>query len=453
MTKPRIFIIIGTFHPQVGGAERQALLQGRELRARGYDVSVMTLRHNRAWPRHEVVEGVPVTRTAGAVLGGREKLPSPLRKLAYIFGVLGMGWALWRRRRSYDLLHVYQLNVLTLPATLVCVLTGKPVIVSVRCADAGHQADSRLHARKRARLPLGSNRQPASANRMDGSSGDLAALDQLGKPIGRLICYLLRRSGAVVTVLTTRIEADLAAHGFHLVGVQVIPNGVDLERFRPAATGAPPTVQMRTVLFVGRLSYQKGVDVLLHAWRTVREQLPEPEKARLTIVGAGPRRGQLEQLGLALGIADSVEFAGLQCDVAPWLAHSDLLVLPSRWEGMPNAVLEAMACGLPCVATRVSGSEDVIEHGVNGMLVEPGDPQALARAVLALLVDSTLRRKYGRAARATIEQRYALDHVMDVYSDLYDRLCSSTLKPISSTGPRTPAAPTDWPASYAPPAT
>jgi len=148
-------------------------------------------------------------------------------------------------------------------------------------------------------------------------------------------------------------------------------------------------------------------------------------------VGAGPRRAQLESLTVTLGIADSVEFVGEQSDVAAWLRRSAVAVLPSRWEGMPNALLEAMASGLPCVATRVSGSEEVIQQEVNGLLVEPEDHAALAQALLAVLLDPALGDRYGCAARATIVERYSLDHVMNVYLDLYHSLCNGTPRPIS----------------------
>lgn len=108
------------------------------------------------------------------------------------------------------------------------------------------------------------------------------------------------------------------------------------------------------------------------------------------------------------------------------------MVLPSRWEGMPNAVLEAMASGLPCIATRVSGSEDIILHGANGLLVEPEDHQALTKALLSLLRNPTLSRQFGHAARATIEQHYSLDRVTEIYLDLYQRLCNGTQRPVLS---------------------
>jgi glycosyltransferase involved in cell wall biosynthesis len=427
VTKPRIHILIATFHPQVGGAERQALMQGQELRARGYDATIVTLRHDRSWPQHEVIEGLPVVRIAGAFLGGRQRLPAPLRKLAYLLGVLGTGWALWRRRHRYDLVHVYQLNLVTLPAACVCALIGKPLIVAMRCADSGHVTVGSSPHRKSVHPFLRGARQTDPHEERDQSSGDLEVLEHLGKPVVRLSRFLLRRAGAVIVVLSSRMKADLAAHGFHLAPVRVIPNGVDLRRFRPAYAEAPTAERAYTVLFVGRLAYQKGVDVLLHAWRIVREQLPESEQPRLAIVGTGPRQAQLEQLAATLDIVDSVEFAGLQRDVVAWLSRSDVLVLPSRWEGMPNAVLEAMASGLPCIATRVSGSEDIIQHGANGLLVAPDDPEELAGALLSLLRDPALGLQYGRAARATVEEYYSLGHVLDVYLALYQGLCGTRL--------------------------
>ncbi len=89
---------------------------------------------------------------------------------------------------------------------------------------------------------------------------------------------------------------------------------------------------------------------------------------------------------------------------------------------MPNALLEAMACGLSCVATRVSGSEDIIEHGANGLLVEPGDYEGMAKAILTLLGDPLLAKAFGRAARLRIEQAYSLEHITDMYIELYQRI-------------------------------
>src|SRR5262249_42375587 len=159
--------------------------------------------------------------------------------------------------------------------------------------------------------------------------------------------------------------------------------------------------------------------VLLQAWHLVHKEFPG---ARLIVAGAGPLQAQLAWMVKALHIEDSVEFVGLQSDIPAVLRQGSIATLPSRWEGMPNAVLEAMACGLPCVATRVSGTEDIITHGVNGLLVEPEDYQAMAQALLVLLRDPVLTSAYGKAARERIEQDYSLEHITGIYLELYRRM-------------------------------
>src|SRR5205823_1553150 len=174
----------------------------------------------------------------------------------------------------------------------------------------------------------------------------------------------------------------LAAHDFDLPDVQLIPNGVDITRFNPVHADTSIGEREQVVVCVSKLRYEKGIDVLLQAWQLVHQQAPQ---ARLIIVGSGYLQTQLECMVEERGIASSVEFTGLQGDIPAQLHRGRLAVLPSRWEGMPNALLEAMACGLSCVATRVCGSEDAIEHGVNGQLVEPEDHQGVPPAPLTLL--------------------------------------------------------------------
>ena len=418
MESPRVFIAIATLHPIVGGAERQALAQGRSLRQRGLEATILTFRHSRSWPARDTIDGVPVIRIAGLFLGGREKLPRVLQKLLYLVAMLVMGWAVWRYRHRYDVLHVYQLNLLALPAALACYLNGKPMIVAVRCADAGKEA----RTRSRVQLIAGPPEVGSTMLLVDGDArfeGDLKDLERLGRPVERFTRYLLQRIHAVVIILSSRMSDYLAIHDFALPGTRLIPNGVDLTHFAPANKDASRDRRSQTVICTARLSYQKGIDVLLQAWNLVCKELPE---ARLIIAGTGPIQTQLASIVRALGLEKSVEFAGMQSDVVSLLHRAGIATLPSRWEGMPNAVLEAMACGIPCVATRVSGSEDIIEHGVNGLLVPPEDYQGLSQALLLLLRDPELACKYGEAARGTVEQNYSLEHITDVYLALYRQM-------------------------------
>jgi glycosyltransferase involved in cell wall biosynthesis len=128
---------------------------------------------------------------------------------------------------------------------------------------------------------------------------------------------------------------------------------------------------------------------------------------------------------MELNIQDSVEFLGLRTDIIDLLQPSWGYVLPSRGEGMPNALLEAMACGLPCIAARVSGSEDIIVDGVNGLLVEPEQPVELAHALRRLVEDSDLAQRLAQEARATVVRNYQLTRIVEQLLDLYRFLLSN----------------------------
>ena len=426
MSNPRIYIAISTFHPLVGGAEKQALLQGSSLRKRGYEATVITFRHNTNWPERETVAGVPIIRIAGRLLGQRGRLPRIVQKVLYVVAMIAMGLTLWRHRHHYDILHVYQLTLLTLPAALACRLAGKALVVSIRCADAS--SSSTMH--NKASLIAGSLDPTTPWLEVTGlirTGGDIESLEHLGKPVVYLTHALLLHTRSVVTLLSSRSRHDLAAHHFALPNTQLIPNGVDITRFYPRTVENSTEKRTPVVICVAQLRYQKGIDVLLQAWQLVQEKQGETVSAHLLIVGSGSLRKQLERLAHALGIMNSVTFAGEQSDVPAQLRQSDIAVLPSRWEGMSNALLEAMACGLPCIATRISGSEDIIQHGVNGLLIESEDYQALAHALMLLLRDSALAQTYGRKGRITIEQHYSLEHVTNTYEELYHMLVQHPL--------------------------
>ena len=421
MSNPRIYFAIPTFHPLVGGLETQTLAQARNLRERGYAATVITFRHNKTWVPSEVIQGVPVIRVAGALLGGREKLPRPIQRLLYLLALLIMGWTLWRKRHCYDVLHVCQLSLLTLSAAIICWFTGKPMLVVIVSA-AGSNLGQVTKSYGKVSLIAGSLDATTSWLQVDLQTltgGDLDDLERFGRPVVRLVRSLLYRTHTPIVILSSRMRGYLAAHDFDLPDVQLIPNGVDITRFEPAHVDTSIGGREQVVVCVSKLRYEKGIDVLLQAWYLVHQQAPQ---AQLIIVGSGYLQAQLECMARELGIAASIEFAGLQSDVPGQLHRGSMAVLPSRWEGMPNALLEAMACGLPCVATRVSGSEDIIQHEVNGLLVESEDYQAMAQALLTLLRDPGLAQKYRRNARETVERQYSFERIMDRYVELYQRI-------------------------------
>lgn len=398
INNPRIYIAIDTFLPLVGGAEKQAFLQSKYLREQGVAATIITLRYQQDWPARENLAGVPVQRVAGNILAWRERTPVVVQRFCYLLALLALGWQLWQQRHEYEILHVFQLTPFSLPALLVCRLARKPLVIAMRNDASQSQEDS------------------SSSRRRTRTRADLEALEGLGRPALRLFNRQLRLARARLVVLSTRMHASLKRCGLDDAEVLLIPNGVNIDHFRPhPAQNEPGT----TVVCVAKLRYQKGLDILLHAWRQVTEQVP---RARLLIVGDGPLLTSLYRMASSLGIAYSVEFTGFCANVTPYLQCAQVAVLPSRWEGMPNALLEAMACGLACVATRVSGSEDLLQDGKYGVLVEPEQVEKLAEALLLLLRHPELARRYGRLARQHIEQDYAFHRVMHKYTELYNTL-------------------------------
>ncbi|HLJ32187.1 MAG TPA: glycosyltransferase family 4 protein, partial [Ktedonobacteraceae bacterium] len=309
MDNPRIYIAIATFHPLIGGAEKQALMQGRCLRARGFEATVLTFHHDPSWPKHEEIEGVPVIRVGGSVLHKRDQLPRPLQKLLYMLAMVIMGWSVWRHRQHFDILHVFQLNIIALPTAFSCWLAHKAMIVAIRCI--GSETPPSNHQSLLAG-PLDPNLPCLRIPGRFKPGNDLEDLERLGKPIVHITHALLLRIHAVVLVLSTRMKDYPAAHNFPLPDMQLIPNGIDITQYYPQADTLSNEEKARTIVCVARLSYEKGVDVLLQAWNLVHCEEPQ---AHLLIVGDGPLQSQLLAMTEALGLAQSIIFAGAQRDI------------------------------------------------------------------------------------------------------------------------------------------
>ncbi len=170
---------------------------------------------------------------------------------------------------------------------------------------------------------------------------------------------------------------------------------------------------------IGRLEEQKGHRFLLAAIPALISQIPD---LQVLIVGDGRQRTALEQQARELGVAPVVHFLGIRRDLALLYRAMDVFVLPSLWEGLPLVLLKAMAAGLPVIASQVSGVEDVLQDGVNGCLVPPGEPAALVQAVLALQAQPELRSLWSRAAQKTIAKEYSLEAMLKKLEDLYLQL-------------------------------
>lgn len=234
----------------------------------------------------------------------------------------------------------------------------------------------------------------------------------------RLPTHLLAVSNAVARDCARRLRiADERITVIH-TGVDappVIDPGAAAAQRR--AWNVPPGAPL--VLTVARLSHEKGLDTLIDAWVEVVARRPD---ARLVVVGDGPDRGQLQSRIRDAGLSETILLAGFLPDVWPALLAADVFCLPSNSEGMPNALLEAMAAGRPIVATDVGGNPEAIEHLTSGLLVPSNDPRALADGLVQLIEDRELAERLGRAALETIERRFTAADVAGRYEALYERL-------------------------------
>ena len=234
----------------------------------------------------------------------------------------------------------------------------------------------------------------------------------------RLLNRWTVRLATHVVAVSDRV-ATSAAREFRIPPnrLTTILNGVDLDHFRPtrrdASAGAP------VVGCTARLHAENDHATLLRAFSTVGRRWPE---AQLLLVGRGPEEERLRALGEALGIIARIRFVGEQPDVAPFLQRMDLYVQPSVVAGMPNSVLEAMAVGLPVVATAVGGTPEVVVQGETGLLVPPRDPVALADAMLKLMADPGLAEAFGRAGRARAERDFGEARMLKGVEALLDQL-------------------------------
>jgi glycosyltransferase involved in cell wall biosynthesis len=214
-------------------------------------------------------------------------------------------------------------------------------------------------------------------------------------------------------VANSRAAADrLVAERVPARKVAVVPNGLDFDRVVVHKGRA----KLRKIVVVANLRPEKGHDVLIDAAREVLRRFPD---AVFEIVGDGSQLEALVDRASSRGVLHAFTFLGHRDDVAQRLADGDIFVLPSRSEAFPNAVLEAMAAGLPIVTSGIGGMLELIDDGRTGLLVPPGDPSALADRIVRLMADADLASRLGRAARDEVCARYSFDRMVAAFERIY----------------------------------
>ncbi len=243
---------------------------------------------------------------------------------------------------------------------------------------------------------------------------------------------ILSESDLVLATCPAEAEDLITLYDADPGRLALVPCGVDARKFRPAdrdeARRRLDLDERPTVVYVGRVVPRKGVDTVIEAFAL----LPERLDARLVIVGGDPGAAaefaRLEALAERLGLEDRVAFAGSrpQGDLRLYFAAADAAVSVPHYEPFGMTPLEAMACGIPVVGSRVGGIKTSVADGETGYLVPPKDPRALARRLLPLLSDAALRDRMGRAARRRVEERYTWEHVAALAARNFSRVSRRT---------------------------
>jgi len=380
-----IAIFASAFHPHFGGVEELCRQLAHAVRRRGHGVVVLTNRWPRSLPRFEEYEGIPVYRPAMRVPEGGLKA-----RLSYALTHAAVARQTLRilRRHAADVVHVQCVSSNGYYALLAARALGLPLLVSAqgeRTMDAG-----RLYERS------------AFANRT---------------------LHRLLAEAEGVSACSHATLCDLEQYHGRPLGPRaaVVYNGVRLSDFQESGPFEHPRPY---VLGMGRLVPQKGFDVLIQAF--VRGGLPAWD---LIIAGEGPERPALEQLARRLGAATRVLFLG-RADRPAAVAlfkGCSFFVLPSRLEPLGIVNLEAMAAGKAVVASGVGGVPEIVQHAATGLLVPPGDPDALAEAMGRLAGDAALRQRLGAQGRRRAEE-FDWAVIADQYLDRYRLLLDGSAR-------------------------
>jgi len=378
-------MVTGAYYPEVSGAGLQCRELVRILREK-FIFTILTTSTDALLPTVEAVNGARIYRVVVDVsrLGSKIKAA-----LCLIVTFVRLSW-------QFDIVHLHGFSQKSLLLVLLARLFKKKLVLKL--TSVGHDDPLSIRAR------------------------------------GRMAFWCYSRADLFFGV-SPRMQKLYHSSHLPLEKFKLIPNGVDLDRFRPIEDGERQALrrelglpeQLSLILFVGFFSHEKCPDLLFKAWTSARGKgLPA---TGLVFVGAtrsryyevNPELAQkIRKEAQDLGAEKDVVFVESTHEIEKYYRASDLFVLPSSREGLSNALLEAMATGLPCVASRLQGITDVvIEHGVNGLLVPPGDANALQGALQVLLQDPIWAWELGRKARGMVENRYSIKQTAASYLEAY----------------------------------
>jgi len=376
-----VLMISQTFYPLRGGAEKQAFELSKALVKKGVQVTVIT-RRTCGLPARETLEGVKIERFRVAGSGAADSLWFMLRVFFYML----------THRAEYDAAHVHLASSPAVAAVLAGRLTGKKIVVKL---GRGRGLDELTLSRRTF--------------------------------LGRLKLKFFSLTGPEILVLNrAAFEWLKNSAEFRGLRVRLFRNGVDTGRYTPplyhekiAAKAAVGLENEAVFLAVGRLVPEKRMREFVEQWAEVLGEEGANPKIRLVIVGEGSEENNLKNAIEKMAVGQSVILAGPKDDLLPYYRAADIFVLPSLTEGMSNSMLEAMACGVAVMASRVDGARDAIIDGESGSLFDPLSPAEIKQCLRRHIADRGLAIRMGERARATAVERYSMARVADEILEIY----------------------------------
>jgi glycosyltransferase involved in cell wall biosynthesis len=383
--------LIGAFHPRVGGGETHARLLARELNALGVPTFVLTRRHERRLPPRDTVDGVPVRRIG----------PPGFPRLGKYLMIPGAVAALIRLRAEYDIIYVCAFRVLGVAGALAARLAQKRLVL--RAEACGEWSGAFIRG---GRLPF------------------------LLRALLTLRNRLLRGADRFVAISSVARE-EFRAGGIPERQIACIPNGVDFTPFSPPDDVA--RARLRTAFglgdrfvfaYSGKLNRGKGLELLLRVWKRV---VPEYPRAHVLLIGGGGGQflsceNELRAFVADNGLTDSVTFTGYTDRVADYLRAADAFVFPSESESLPLALIEAMGCGLPALASNVGGIPDIITDREDGRLIPPYDEDAWQAAIIDLMKNPAAASRWGRNAAASVRRKFSIREIAVQHRALFEAI-------------------------------
>jgi len=380
----KICMLMNRFYPIIGGSEAQAQQLSERLISRGVRVFILTRRISAELEKFEYVGRIPVYRVGLRGIGR--------------FSEYSMVFATWRflsrRIPDFDILFSRSPTALS---NLLAIPFVKRFEKKVVIRPAG--------------------------------SGDIVRLRN--SKFSSLKCKWFKMADAFIAI-NSEIVKELSSLGVPKSRVCFISNGVDTGRFAPPTSNGKALKKRKLSLpentiisFSGRLVWHKGLDVLLRAWEDVLREFPQ--EAHLIFLGSGSLQKdsceqELRNFVQNHNLSSSVSFQGNVSNIEEYLQASDIYVFPSRKEGSPNALLEAMASGLPTIATRIGGVGDILKDKFNGILVDVDKPRQISEAIIFLMRNKEYAVRLGMNARTFVEKNCSLDIITERYIKFFDML-------------------------------